>query len=98
MHNAAREKSFDNLTIVMVAFKGLYDYLSKKGDHHLLSDTLNENNKNIKIQEGESNNLHGNSHNQSNEASLKRGQTPNSKGFFNNELNGSKKFSVPDII
>ena len=29
MQNAAREKSFDNLTIVMVAFKGLQDYLNK---------------------------------------------------------------------
>ena len=50
MQNAAREKSFDNLTIVMVAFKGLLDYLGKKD----LSDisTLNENSKNIKIQEG----------------------------------------------
>jgi len=48
MQNSAREKSFDNLTIVMVAFKGLLDYLSRKD---LLSDisTLNENSKNIKI-------------------------------------------------
>jgi serine/threonine protein phosphatase PrpC len=52
MQNAAREKSFDNLTIVMVASKGLLDYLSKKD--HLLTDvsTINENSKNIKIQEG----------------------------------------------
>jgi hypothetical protein len=52
MHNAAREKSFDNLTIVMVAFKGLYDYLSKKGDFADIS-SLNENSKNIKIHEGD---------------------------------------------
>ena len=50
MQNAAREKSFDNLTIVMIAFKGLLDYLSKKD----LTDisTINDNSKNIKIQEG----------------------------------------------
>jgi hypothetical protein len=60
MQNAAREKSFDNLTIVMVAFKGLLDYLGKKD----LSDisTLNENSKNIKIQEGQD---HSGNHNQS---------------------------------
>ena len=36
----------------MVAFKGLLDYLSKKD--HILTDvsTINENSKNIKIQEG----------------------------------------------
>ncbi len=52
MINAARERSFDNLTIVMVAFKGLLDYLGKKD----LSDipTVGENSKNIKIQEGSS--------------------------------------------
>jgi serine/threonine protein phosphatase PrpC len=70
MQNAAREKSFDNLTIVMVAFKGLLDYLSKKD--HLLTDvsTINENSKNIKIQEGGSalaNSLDSINHNQSNQ-------------------------------
>ncbi len=51
MQNAAREKSFDNLTIVMVAFKGLNDYLSKKGGDTLnqTSTDMNENSKNIKI-------------------------------------------------
>lgn len=90
----------------MVAFKGLFDYLSKKGDHHLIADvsSINENNKNIKIQEGEGSSLYpgGNSSNfnQSTEAAnnIKRGQTPNNKGFFNNDFNGSKKYSVPDII
>jgi hypothetical protein len=53
MQNAAREKSFDNLTIVMVAFKGLLDYLSKK-DHLTDISTINENSKNIKISEGNS--------------------------------------------
>ena len=54
MQNAAREKSFDNLTIVMVAFKGLLDYLSKKDLPSEIS-TLNDNSKNIKIQEGGNN-------------------------------------------
>ena len=51
MQNAAREKSFDNLTIVMVAFKGLNDYLSKKGGDTLnqTGTDMNENSKNIKI-------------------------------------------------
>lgn len=32
MQNAAKEKSFDNLTIVMIAFKGLEDYLESGRD------------------------------------------------------------------
>ena len=50
MKNAAREKSFDNLTIVMVAFKGLIDYLSKnKLPEGNTSELLNPNLRNIKI-------------------------------------------------
>ena len=51
----------------MVSFKGLLDYLSKKD--HLLTDfsTINENSKNIKIQEGGAvaNSLDSVNHNQS---------------------------------
>ena len=50
MQNSARERSFDNLTIVMVAFKGLIDYLSKnKLPDGTTSDLLNPNLRNIKI-------------------------------------------------
>ena len=48
MQNAAREKSYDNLTIVMIAFKGLNDYLSKK--EITSEDSTQENH--IKILEG----------------------------------------------
>lgn len=48
MQNAAREKSYDNLTIVMIAFKGLNDYLSKK--EITSEDSTQENH--IKIFEG----------------------------------------------
>ena len=43
MQQAAIEKSFDNLTIVMVAFKNIEDYFSSK----------NSSQKNIKILEEE---------------------------------------------
>jgi len=50
MQNAARERSFDNLTIVMVAFKGLIDYLSKKDiTAGMAAESLNPNQRNIKI-------------------------------------------------
>jgi hypothetical protein len=50
MQNAARERSFDNLTIVMVAFKGLIDYLSKKDiTAGMAAEPLNPNQRNIKI-------------------------------------------------
>lgn len=50
MQNAARERSFDNLTIVMVAFKGLIDYLSKKDiTVGMAAEPLNPNQRNIKI-------------------------------------------------
>ena len=48
MQNAAVEKSLDNLTIVMVAFKGLSDYLSKQRD--ISPEEKNEGH--IKIHEG----------------------------------------------
>ena len=51
MQNAAREKSFDNLTIVMVAFKGLLDYLNKK--ELAECDDISATNRNIKIHEGD---------------------------------------------
>jgi len=47
MQNAAIEKSLDNLTIVMVAFKGLQDYLSRQRDI-----SLEKTEGHIKIQEG----------------------------------------------
>jgi len=53
MQNAAREKSFDNLTIVMIAFKGLLDYLTKKGADLSEVNDNNQINQNIKISEGE---------------------------------------------
>jgi hypothetical protein len=66
MQNAARERSFDNLTIVMVAFKGLIDYLSKKDiTAGMAADQLNPNQRNIKIQEEGSNSNHNNSFNTS---------------------------------
>ena len=66
MQNAARERSFDNLTIVMVAFKGLIDYLLKKDiTTGMAADQLNPNQRNIKIQEEGSNSNHNTSFNTS---------------------------------
>lgn len=66
MQNAARERSFDNLTIVMVAFKGLIEYLSKKDiTAGVTADQLNPNQRNIKIQEEGSNSNHNTSFNTS---------------------------------
>lgn len=61
MQNAAREKSFDNLTIVMIAFKGLQDYLSKK---ELVQDS-EVSPAHIKIHEGDNSQINSSHHNDS---------------------------------